>query len=436
LAAGREPLGTGERDALTGAAALKEILSWLLTHYDRLTNVEHVFVSEVRAELQALVGSLDAAVLEPAEAERLVREFALIEHAAAAGKALAAKRVAESGKWRKAGVRSEAEWLAQTTGESVGAARAALDTANHLRDAPATAEVFRRGELSTAQARVIASAAVADPSAERSLLDMAEQAPLTKLRERCARVRAAATPDLAERHRRIHRERYWRTWTDGEGARCGQYRMTPEQAALVETAARPFADAAFEQARAEGREESSEAYAADGLVAMARAAQSGDGGGATKREVIALVNLESLRRGHVHPGETCEIPGVGPVPVDVARGLFGDALLRVVIRDGVDIRTVCHAGRQPNAAQRTAVFVRDGGRCVRPSCRRPIAEIDHTDDYSRTRHTTLGELAGLCVGDHRLKTHSGHTYRHGDSGWEWHLPDGTIETERPPPPDP
>jgi hypothetical protein len=150
-------------------------------------------------------------------------------------------------------------------------------------------------------------------------------------------------------------------------------------------------------------------------------------------ETIALVNLESIRRGSVEPGEVCEIAGVGPVPVSVARELFGESLLKIVIRDGVDIRTVVHAGRQPTAAQRTAIFVRDGGRCVRPTCDRPIAEIDHTEDWALTKHTTLDELAGVCAHDHDLKTHRGHTYQHTQRGWVWRHPDGTVEHERPPP---
>ena len=124
---------------------------------------------------------------------------------------------------------------------------------------------------------------------------------------------------------------------------------------------------------------------------------------------------------------------MGQVPLSVARDLFGEALLRVVIRDGVDIKTVCHAGRYPNAVQRTAIYVRDNGRCIRPSCGRPIAEIDHTAEYHVTHQTTLDELAGTCHHDHQLKTTGGHTYRRGDRGWEWHRPDGVIEYERPPP---
>jgi hypothetical protein len=391
-------------------------------------------LAELRAQLQRLLAGLDADVLDPAEAERLVGEFATIEHVAAAGKALCARRVADSGRWRQAGERSEAEWLARKTGDSVGAARAALETAAKVRELPATDAAFRGGELSGQQASAIASAAAADPASESKLLGMSESAPLTKLRDACDRVRAAAT-DGEARRRRIHQNRYWRRWTDGEGARCGQYRMTPEEAAKLEAAAQPFVDAAFRRARDEGREEPSEAYTADGLVDLARAAAgSTDAAPATPAaEMVVVVNLESLLADDVDPAtETCEIAGVGPVATSVARDLFGDALLKIVIRDGVDIRTVVHPGRHPTAAQRTAILVRDRGRCVRPTCRRPIAQIDHIDDWRHTLHTTLDELAGLCVHCHRLKTHRGHRYRHGERGWEWHHPDGTVEYEHPP----
>jgi hypothetical protein len=255
---------------------------------------------------------------------------------------------------------------------------------------------------------------------------MAASSGLQKLRDECERVKAA-TQDPATAHERIHRSRYWRQWTDREGARCGQYKLTPEAAAVVEAAAKPFTEAAFRAARSAGRHEPSEAYAADGLVAMSAAVKAGDVEAPTKPgwprgELIVLVNLESLRRGSVEPGEVCEIPGVGPVPVSVARELFGEALLKIVIRDGTDIRTVVHPGRHPTAKQRTAIFVRDGGRCVRSACDRRIDEIDHVEGWAETRQTTLDELAGLCAHDHDLKTHRGHTYRRTGTGWAWQAP--------------
>lgn len=385
------------------------------------------------ATIRKHVRELDVEALEPARAEELVGVFTEVERLGAAGKALCAQRVATSGRWQQSGERSASDWLAKKTGTSVGAARGALDTAERLADAPATNDAFRSGQLSAAQAEAIASAASADPDAEQRLLDLAAAQPLTKLRDECARVKAAAT-DMEERQREIHRRRSFRAWTDADGARCGMYKMTPDAAAEIERAIKPFANAAFEVARRSGERESSEAYAADGVLAMARA--SGGEPGATKQkrpEAIVLVNLESLQRGSVEPDELCEIPGVGPVSVSAARDLLGDALLRVVIRDGVDIRTAVHAGRLASDAQRIAIQVRQRCRCARPTCHRGIAQIDHITGFVVTGATPLHELGGLCKFDHLAKTLHGHTYRHGDRGWEWHLPDGTVEYERPPP---
>lgn len=445
---------------------------------------------------------LDVDTLTVADAVELVDWFAEIERLASAGKAIAASRVEATGAWRASGERSAADWLARRTGSTVGDARGALWTGARVAKAPATNDALRNGELSAQQAEAIAAAAVADPSAESRLLEMAKYQSLQKLRDETARVRAAAEPDPAARHARIHRDRFWKKWTDPEGARCGAYRLTPEAAAMLEANAQPFIDASIDAARRLGEFESSEAYAADGLVAMSAYARqaressdsdtsaddghrSGDhgggggggdsggpssgsgsggvanGGGAgadcdddrsgterrrkprggrgrkrlrNRRELFALVDLAAWRRGWTECGETCEIPGVGPVPVEVARREFGDALLRIVIRDGVDIRTVVHAGRVANAVQETAVLVRDGGRCIRPTCDLPAAEIDHITGYTKNHITTLDDLGGLCLFDHHLKTHAGHTYRRLPDGTiEWRRPDGGIERERPPP---
>jgi hypothetical protein len=118
----------------------------------------------------------------------------------------------------------------------------------------------------------------------------------------------------------------------------------------------------------------------------------------------------------------------------VAREVFGDALLRIVVRDGVDIRTVVHTGRTASALQETAVLVRSGGRCERPSCDLPISEIDHTAGWARAGPATLGDLAGLCGIDHDHKSLHAHTYRREPDGTiSWQRPDGTVERERPPP---
>ena len=408
--------------------------------------MEHERRAAITTELRRVVQSLDVESCSPAAAIELVDWFAELERLAAAGKTIAAGAATRGEPWRATGERSAADWLAKRTGTTVSDARDAVATAENLQHAPHTDAAFRNGELSAKQADAVASGAAADPTAEPRLLDSARRESLQKLRDHAARIRAAADPDPEGRHERIHRTRSWRRWTDRDGARCGSYRLTPEAGALLEAAAQPFVDAAIDDARRAGRHEPSEAVAADGLVAMATSTTSGEtaptkarGGRGrrrlkARRELIALVDVEALQRGSAEPGETCEIAGVGAVPVDVVRRLFGDALLRIVIRRGVDIRTVVHTGRKASALQETAVLVREGGRCTRPSCDLSISEIDHHDGWKNTRQTTLDDLGGLCGHDHDLKSLHGHTYRRAPDGLvEWVLPDGTVERGRPPP---
>lgn len=89
-----------------------------------------------------------------------------------------------------------------------------------------------------------------------------------------------------------------------------------------------------------------------------------------RRDLVVLIDLQALRRGRAESGETCEIDGVGPVPVEVAADFSGDPFLKAVITHGRDIRTVAHFGRHVPEELRTALLVRD--RCCDvPWCEAP-----------------------------------------------------------------
>lgn len=267
----------------------------------------------ILGSLRGMVRGLESSSLSADEAVALVAWFAQVERLAVAGRTIAAAAVATSGAWREAGDRSAADWLAKQTGSTVGEARTELDLGARLAHAPATDAAFRGGALSAKQADAIASAAALDPDAESRLLAMAGSHSLQKLRDEAARVRAAADPDPGATHERIRKDRFWRKWTDRDGARCGSYRTTPEQAALLEAAAQPFVDATIDLARASGEREPFEAYAMDGLAEMAASTMHRDdrvsleeaparpprGGRGRRRlrdrrELIGIVNLESL----------------------------------------------------------------------------------------------------------------------------------------------
>lgn len=363
--------------------------------------------------LRAAVAALDPSRLAGGDAARLVDVFAEGERLCQAGRALAAGRALETREWRGSGHRTPAQWLAARTRTSLGRAISAVETAHRLTDLPATREAFRNGLLSETQAAEITAAAAADPAAERTLLQTAEQETVAALRERCREVRAAALsdPDVVER---IRRARYLRHWTDREGAVRLDARLAPDDGARLLATVTARADRLHAQARRRsGEREPAEAYAADALVSLA------DGEPGPRAVVHVEIDHSALARGHALPGETCRIPGVGPVPVTTAKRLASDAIVKVIETDGVDVRRVAHLGRTIPAHVRTALEARDP-TCVVPGCdaRRGL-EIDHLVPFADGGPTRLDNLARLCRYHHAQKTHHGRRLGGKPGAWTW-----------------
>ena len=382
-------------------------------------------LTEAKATLKQVVSSLEPATLEGATATQLVEEFAAIERLAAAGKALCAKRVADSGAWRRDGDRSPARWMARTTGTSVGNALGVLETAESVTQLPATENALRSGQLSEIQAKEIVSAASASPASEPELLAAVKTESVSQLKERCATVRTAARSDELDRYEAIRKRRYLRHFRDPDGAFHLDAVLTPDAGAVVVAALEPYTERVFHAARRQGRREPHAAYAADALVELAEHARSCDqessrpGPGAT---VHVVVDHQALTRGSLEAGETCEIPGIGPIPVATAKSLAGDAFLSALLTDGADIKAVCHLGRTIPSRLRTAVELRDRS-CVVPGCdvRRQL-EIDHIRPVTRGGPTRLDNLARLCRWHHYLKTHRGYSLSGGPGSWSFEGP--------------
>jgi hypothetical protein len=121
---------------------------------------------------------------------------------------------------------------------------------------------------------------------------------------------------------------------------------------------------------------------------------------------LLRVDAAALRRGRVDGEELCEIAGVGPVPVTVARDLLGEAIVKLVITNGVDVANVTHLGRGPTTAQKIALMWANP-TCIAEGCHRRRIEYDHRKPWSETRHTRLDELDPLCEFHHDLKTRLG-----------------------------
>ena len=369
-------------------------------------------IARLKSELKTLAADFDPDVVEARSAAVLVEDFAEMERLCAALKGQAAKRMANSGVWRNSAERSPAHWLAKRTGTSVGDAVKVIETAERLGDLPAVEQAVRSGALSEVQAKEIASAAAASPQAEAELLAVAQTQGMGTLKQACSRVKAAASEDETDRYERIRVRRYLRSWTDSEGAFRLDAKMTPDAGAEFMAALAPFKEKIFNEARARGRKESYDAYAADALVAMARASVGGGSSSSSKPKAMVnvVVSADALRRGHTEAGETCEIPGIGPIPVATAQSLAMDSLLCVLLKEENDIRFASSMTRTISARLRRALEERDRTCSVRGCDVSEHLEIDHIVGFVGHKVTSLEECDRKCRWHHYLKTHRG--YRH------------------------
>jgi hypothetical protein len=430
--------------------------------------------------IASFVGSFEPERYSGEDAASLVAWFTKAERLCGAGKTKAAARVAESPRHSHLGHRTPAEWLASVTGESLGEANDVLRLGSTLARHPEVDEAYREGRLSRSGVKLVADAVRANPNREGDLLHGAEHDTLRQLRQRCLKAKAEARSkeDADQAYAAIRANRRCRTWTDSDGAFRLDALLTPDAGASLAASLAAQSARHFEQARRSGLHESSDNYAADALAALITgvgilhkpaaatdsaadtdshsdttgshsdttgttdsdpATDSGsralagididsDVGSPAHRDgpralVHLRVDLGALRSGELQPGGTCEIPGVGPVSIQTARDLMGDAICDLVITDGCDVATVCHLGRSIPAALRTALVERDR-TCVVPGC--DVAkglEIDHWDvPFAEGGPTRLSNLARLCHHHHYLRTHQGFQLTGGPGKWHWEPP--------------
>lgn len=362
---------------------------------------------ELKAGLGRVAAGFDASGLSGIEAAAVVDVAAAIEAMAAVVRVLAAVRSAEAGVWRDAGDRSAAHHLARRSGTSVTQAAGALETGRRLASLPATSAAARSGALSAAQAAAVCGAAVADPGAEAGLLKKAAMSSLGELAQECARVRAAAHPDPEGRRRAIHKDRFLHGHTDAEGIWHLHMADNPERGAEIMAALDPIRDRLFKAARAEGRQEPTESYAADALVELARGGEAvGGRRRGARAKVIVRVDLPALLRGRPLGGEMCELVGFGPIAASAIRDLLdtGDPFLAAVITKGEQVVGVAHLGRRVTAAQQTALEWLYPNCAVEGCAAGAFLENDHRVDWSASHRTILDLLDRLCSHHHDLKT--------------------------------
>jgi hypothetical protein len=364
-----------------------------------------------RTALETLAGDFEPRTLTGEQAVRVVNELGAIRKLVDGMLGKAAKRVDETSAHKRNGKseRDAAQLVSRATGGDASEARRAISTAKKLEKLPETAAAVRAGRLSAKQAELVVDGATANPGAERQLLAGADEG-MVPLKAACVTARANVE-DETKRAARQHAARRLRMWTAKDGMVEGHFRLTPEVGGRFKAAIDAGTQRIYRSRRKNGPHESHEAYAADALTDLvpadsAEPASAAKGASSkTVTNVHVLIDHTALVRGNAVEGETCSIPGVGPVNVAWVREMLGEAFVTAVIKNGRDIKTVAHFGRHIPAHLRTAMIL--GGReCVIVGCHaHGYLEVDHCEiDYAKGGPAAWWNLDYGCSVHHRQKT--------------------------------
>lgn len=382
--------------------------------------VTSVSVSVISAAVafRKLVGKVDVGLLSGSDCAEVAEELARVEKTCAAVRAMAAARAADCGAHRGRGFGDADDWMAGITGSSRQQAKAELETGERLGDCPETKDAALGGDLSLGQAGEIAKTEREKPGSEGELVRKAKTSTRQQLADAC-RQRRQEGVDRNELARKQRSLRSLRTWTDGDGMVCGQFRLEPVVGVPLMKRIQDEADRLHREARRSGSTEPWAAHAADALANLLGAglggegragaggggAGGGDGGEAgggvagrggsvpakrsrrTRADVVFVVDLRTYRHGQ-HDETVCHVMGGGPVAPDVVREMAKDAFLKVVFHDGVNIHTVTHLGRYIPAELRTALELGDP----------PEFEGNVCSGCGRKLHLQWDHLEPVCAG--------------------------------------
>lgn len=106
---------------------------------------------------------------------------------------------------------------------------------------------------------------------------------------------------------------------------------------------------------------------------------------------------------------------------------LSDAHVKLLMVDGVDVKTVCHVGRSVPAHIQSALEERDR-HCVVPGCDVSQGLESHHWDvpYAECGTSTLDGLARVCQVHHDLVSYDGYELTGGPGAWEMRAPPGGI----------
>jgi hypothetical protein len=351
-------------------------------------------LNDAVALLEKANADLEPELLTVADAQTCLEAYARARRLVDFGIAALARRI------------DDASSLARVTGTSIGKAKDTVATAKVLGDSDDLSDALRHGDISMDQATEIARAEESAPGAAKDLLAVAQEQPFNVLREKArkAKLEAEQHQDLAARQ---HAARTARSYSDELGMVNIHLTLEPHIGTPIVARAEAEAARVAKAAGRAGTQEPFERHLADGYAALL----SGSGKGRAKRpELVVLVSHEVAKRGwtDVKKGEVCKIPGIGPVPPQVAREIAEDAFLNGVFYDGKDLRNFARWSRHIPIEVEIALELGDppgfDGVCCVDCGNRFRTEFDHIEPRAARGPSSNGNLDPRCWSCHQAKT--------------------------------
>lgn len=360
----------------------------------------------------------------------------------------AAARFDEELEWFRLGHRSASSWIAMRLQIQTSTAREWIRVGHALQFLPLIDAAFATHEISYAKVRILTR--WADDDSEELLLGLARERNAGRLTVAIAHALADSGETDTERDLRLHEERSFSTWTDGDG-------MTVVRIVLAPSVAKPVVAAVDELVRRiattpmDAEDDSMVRAPADVGLPTPSADAFGERSVVESSPNVASaaghaadslpVTLRELRR-RWQPSEADEwaFPTVAQQRADAFVALLlgcdvdlttevvvhvrGDGITfddgtpttsHAVLRhlDGAFIRLLIHDGerrpinasrrqRHPTTRQKRVVMEAHGHECV--DCQSTdLLELDHNPSYQQTRRTVVEELEPRCAPCHRAR---------------------------------
>jgi hypothetical protein len=286
--------------------------------------MEVTLVDEAIELLEKSNSGLEPELMDSSSARELLAAYDRAQRLCAYGVAALSRKLGDAAE------------LAKVTGTSMGKAKETVATGEVLKASAELGDALRHGDISLDQASQIAVAEEACPGAAKELVKVAKEESFQVLRESARKVKLEAEQHrgLGERQRKA---RSARTYSDELGMVHIHLALEPHVGTPILARAEAEAARLATKAKRDGCLEPFERHLADAYASLL----AGAGKGPAKRpELVVLVSHEVIRRGweDVRAGEFCKIPGVGPVPPEVAKKIAEDANITGVSYDGTELR--------------------------------------------------------------------------------------------------